>query len=469
MIYLNDKVGNVNNVSVQQYSCQSKLLINKNNINTPQYTVKPKLIVKNNNLKDSVSFSGNQTNDDKSKRNKIIAGIIAGVALIGGIILLVKKGKISEDAGKSLKNGAENLGKKESGHTKIKTKNIDYSSSSGSSSHPPKNTSPADLGNSGKAVNEQDVTIATQKNNITEQEKQISQLEEESRELDKKISELDNNPKPDNISTTAKKESDKITQPVKENPEKNLFDEAFDMYTDELCKNPELQGKKTLIRETLPDFQKITKINNDLISGIDDEKEILKVITQDNKDFMLQKAIPKILERAKDLNINDAKSVGAVLETLSPEVLAKTDSIADIIKGFNVGGSSNTIELFNVFKKDSNNFILKQIFPHFASNLDKYGISSAEDLANLLKVITPKNKDFMFNEAFPAILKIAEKLEISGSEIAEIAGELNPKTLKNMKIIADNLDKFDIKDSMDCIVLNKLNPLLKKDSSELLK
>ena len=34
---------------------------------------------------------------------------------------------------------------------------------------------------------------------------------------------------------------------------------------------------------------------------------------------------------------------------------------------------------------------------------------------------------------------------------------------------ADNLDKFAIKDSMDCIILDKFKELLKKDSSELLK
>lgn len=75
----------------------------------------------------------------------------------------------------------------------------------------------------------------------------------------------------------------------------------------------------------------------------------------------------------------------------------------------------------------------------------------------------------MLNEALPTILRNAEKLAVSGSEIAEIAGELNPNNLKNVQIIADNLDKFAIKDSMDCIVLDKLKELLKKDSSELLK
>ncbi len=165
---------------------------------------------------------------------------------------------------------------------------------------------------------------------------------------------------PVTTSTPAPKtaESKKVTESIREKaPDDKLLNEAFDMYAEELSKIPELKGKKALIREILPDFQKITKANNGIISGINDEAEILKVITHDNKDFIIKQAMPKVFERAKDLNISDAKSVGAVLGTLNPEVLAKTDSIADIIKGFNVGGSSSTIELFNVFKQDSNNFI----------------------------------------------------------------------------------------------------------------
>ncbi len=98
---------------------------------------------------------------------------------------------------------------------------------------------------------------------------------------------------------------------------------------------------------------------------------------------------------------------------------------------------------------------------HFVNNIERYGISSAEDLVSLIKVITPKNKEFMFNQALPTISKNAEKLEFSGSEIAEIVSGLNPNNLKNIQIIAD-IDKFDIKDSMGCDNFAKFKELLKR-------
>lgn len=141
MIYLDDKVGNINKSAVKQSNNTPKALINKNNLKA-----------------DSVSFSGAKNNDDKSNRNKIIAGIASGLLIIGGIILLAKKGKIFPSD--------VDLGKRKVDVTGAETKISGYSSSS-----------PRSTASSKDKVNVDDSTI-----NENEFKKMLKEAEERAEE-----------------------------------------------------------------------------------------------------------------------------------------------------------------------------------------------------------------------------------------------------------------------------------------------
>lgn len=454
MVYVGDK----NTVSNNTYAYSQPL----NNSNT--YYVN-----KNQNRTDSVSFSGHSKKD--KNKIKIIGYILGGLALVAGVILLflkLKKGgkKISENTFNDVNRGIENLGKEDFEVAGSDVPSIINQNTATKASDV--------IIVNDTIIDQQNTIISVQNQNLAEQEATISELKKKSEELGKKIEQLDNKSQTFQPSSSipGHTKDKRIEEPVKETSVDDMLNNALNMYTEELCKTPELKDKKGLVREILPELKRISKLNPDIINGIDDEREILKVITPENKDFIIKQALPKILERVKDLNINinASKYVSELLETLTPEALYKVDTLADIIKGFGAHGTADTVDLFEVFKNDHNNFIFEQVLSHFTNNFDKYGISRGSDLASLLKIVTPQNKDFMFNEALPTILKNAEKLDASGSEIAEIAEELTPGNLKNIQIIADNLDKFDIRDKSGFILdMNKMRPLLRKDSNELLK
>lgn len=420
------------------------------------------------NKSDIISFSGTLDKKEQNNKTKTIGYVLGGLALaLGGALLfakLKKTGKhISENFVDDIKKGADDLVKKNSdtSASEIKTSTkVDNST---------KIKEDPIIGNT--TLQKKDTTIKIQKQNISSQEEEIIKLQKQSEEVDGKIRKMNNKDKvisgDSGVSDSIK--TNEIINPAKERSANEMFDSALDLYAEELSKMEELKGKKNIIRKILPEFQKVSKSNSNIITGLDDEKELLKLITAENKDFIVKQALPKVLARAKDLNINNIKSVKSILETVTPESIQKVDIVADITKKFNIKNSADTIDLFLMLKNDKDNFILKEVFPHFANNIEKYGIVSNSDLTSLLKVVTRENKEFMFNKALPTILKNAEKLEISGSEIAEIAKELKPNNLNNIQIITDNIDKFAIKDSMDCIIINKFIEYLKKDSNELLK
>lgn len=59
------------------------------------------------------------------------------------------------------------------------------------------------------------------------------------------------------------------------------------------------------------------------------------------------------------------------------------------------------------------------------------------------------------------ILKNAEKLGISGSEISEVTVHVNKDNLKSIQIMADNIAKFDIKDELGFLDTDKLSIYMK--------
>jgi len=214
------------------------------------------------------------------------------------------------------------------------------------------------------------------------------------------------------------------------------------------------------------------------IKKIDDESLPVTTSPPSAKPLANEEIIEPLQGKSADEMLENAFDMYAEELSKTPRLKAKKELIREILpdlQGFFksnsgiINGINNEREILEVFTHDNKDFLLKQVLPHFAGNLDKYGISNSFDLASLLKIVTPKNKDFMFNEVLPTILNHSQKLDISGSEIAELAEEITPSNLKNIKIIADNLDNFDIKDSMDCLDLDKFKVLLRKDSSELLK
>ena len=83
-------------------------------------------------------------------------------------------------------------------------------------------------------------------------------------------------------------------------------------------------------------------------------------------------------------------------------------------------------------------------------------------MAGFIDAITPQNKDFMFNEVIPLIIKNMDKLGIDISEVAKIAKLTTKTNLKTIQNIADNMGKFDIKDELSFLDIDKLSNYLTK-------
>lgn len=421
MIYLNDRVGNINNLGVQQYNSQPKMFINKNYIGT-----------------DSVSFSGISSDDNTRKKNKIMAGVIAGLAIIGGIILLAKKGKISPS---DAKKGADDLAKKSTSKTKSAGKNSSSGHSHKKSSY---NSSSSIKNKSSKS----DEIISKQKPEIITEPSQNASMPQ--------------TPKAGLIERTGESEI------------KASLDNALDMYAEKLSKDPDLKSKTKLIREVLPDLTMINDKNQ--------LKQILKIVTPDNKEFILKQAIPTVLRNETALSIKG--STDSILEVVTPDNIDILDKLAVNAKKYRLESEMDTRSLLEVITKGNKDFAINDVIPFLADNADrykirhgcqmagfieaitpqnkdfmfndvmpylvdnaaKYKISNGVDISNYLKVITHENKEFMLNEVIPKIIANMEKLCAHSADIPKIAKLINKNNINNIQIIADNIDKFKIKD-----------------------
>lgn len=262
--------------------------------------------------------------------------------------------------------------------------------------------------------------------------------------------------------TEVRIESTPVPKPVKQK-DTDSVDEAlsrgYDLYAKQLAKDPVFNDKMVLVRETIPDLLKLPKT---IIKDDEDRKVILKIITPENKDFILKNAIPKILDNAEALDVNNASDIKSVIEAITPDTVDCLGKLAANAKRFKIQSNIDTLNILKNISKENKDFVFAEVLPHLADNADKYRIIRGGYMAGFIEVITPKNKDFMLNEAIPLIIKNAEKLGIDNSEIAEIAKCVDRDNLKNIQIIADNIKKFDIKDEFGFLDIDKLSLYLKK-------
>jgi len=189
-------------------------------------------------------------------------------------------------------------------------------------------------------------------------------------------------------------------------------------------------------------------------------KEALEHITIQNKDFVTKTAVPAILRNAEVLDLE--KAMGKTLKTISPDTVDCLDKLAANAQRFKIKSNTDTQLLLEAISKDNKDFVFAEVLPHLADNADKYKISRGGYIAGFIDAITPQNKDFMFNEAIPLIIKNMDKLGIDISEAAQIAKLITKTNLKTIQNIADNMDKFDIKDELSFLDIDKLSNYLTK-------
>lgn len=408
MIYLNNRIGNTNNLSVQQYSSSPRSLVNKTNLGT-----------------DFVTFSAASPNKENQKdKNKTLVYALGAIGIITGIILLVlnfKKGgkNLSGNLSQDVKKGVNKLSE--------------------------------ELASGDKNAVEKEVKSAGVKSTDNQNAKTTKAQAREDQPLNQETANLNatdvqkSTPEPINTQIIGKEETAAV----------NLADS---MYAKKLAKEPELKGKEALIIEVLPELK--------IIQDHDSLKETLKVITPENKDFITKQAVPAFLRNEEALDLGH--SIGETLKILTPDTVDCLDKLATNTEVFQIKNFTDTKNLLDAITKENKDFAFDELLPYFADNADKYKITRGAHMAKYLEVITPDNKAFMLNEAIPVVMDNAAKLNIGVSEVAQIAKLVDKDSLKNIKIISDNLSKCDITGKFGMLDIDKLNYYLKKTNQELL-
>src|SRR5574344_2081281 len=440
LIYLNNKINSVNYPITQSFVSQPMTSFNNNGVIET----------------DSVSFSSNSSNNDKPKKksSNLIAYLVGGLTLAAGIVFTVikiKKGRGSKnvvDIGNDIIKGAKNE------ESKV-INNIE------------KNISTAE---------KQDASISELDSQIAEANKRVVEQEAKKVDLQQKLDISENSTIPSGDSQhkpTNKNKSREITEikveketPIAPQPEKSKVadkvnsstideqaNQAYNQYAQKLAKDLKLEGKEALIREVLPDLM-ILK-NNDVAL-----KEALEHITIQNKDFVTKTAVPTILRNAEVLDLE--KAMGKTLKAISPDTVDCLDKLAANAQRFKIKSNTDTQLLLEAISKENKDFVFAEVLPHLVDNAEKYQISRGGYMAGFIDAITPQNRDFMFNEAIPVIINNMDKLGIDISEVAQVA-ELTTKTnLKTIQNIANNMDKFDIKDELNFLDIDKLSNYITK-------
>ncbi len=235
---------------------------------------------------------------------------------------------------------------------------------------------------------------------------------------------------------------------------------AYDMLAAKYAEEPDLKEKHALIREVLPDLHETWKFKD-----FDVRKEVLMAITPENKDFIVKEAVPAIIRNEEALDLRH--SMGDILTVLTPDNLDCMDKLAANAKKFRIESSTDTFLMLKALTKENKDFAFGELFPYLAENAEKYKTDRGMFMGVLLEVITPENKEFMLNEAIPALFNSKLKLEVS--DVAEIAKHMNKDNLEGninkINDIAENRDKYDIKNRFGMISVDKICQHLKKDEN----
>ena len=234
VIYLSDRlsiINNKSNKSIQQSNANSnKSLVNKDSI-----------------VQDTISFSGIQeTPNKKDDKNKLMTYIIAGLVIIGGVILALKfkKGK------GSLKNSSCNIAEGAQKANKGTSSNVN-STSVGSPKHQHSEVSSHSSQPSVKSA-------------VPKQNDELIQAQKEKTELEKQL-----------------KEQTAGAEQAKKDLEKR-----FDGFIEKI--NP---NDKKIAKEALP---QLINHSEKLGIGMEDFNLYLNYITPENKDFAIKEGIPLI-------------------------------------------------------------------------------------------------------------------------------------------------------------------------------
>lgn len=231
----------------------------------------------------------------------------------------------------------------------------------------------------------------------------------------------------------------------------------LDSYSEQLISELELPNKQ-FAKSVFPELSL-------LISDSDELKEILKLITPENKDFVTNQALPTILKNAESLDLEH--SISSILRVSTPDNIDSLEKFADNIDRFNIKNSDDVVILLNSITKENKDFAFNELFPYLVENSEKYKIIRGGQMAEYLEAITPENMEFMLNEAIPSILECADVLMLNASDIASIAKHLTRGNIENLKIIAENTTKFDIYGKWNQLDIGKLVGYLKKSTQEL--
>lgn len=261
MIYLSDKLSIINNKGVPQNANLNKSLISKNYVG-----------------QDTISFSGTQeTHNKKEYKNKLTTYIIAGLVIVGGVILALKfkKGKKSSD------NIVENIPSKEP--------------------HPQ---------HKGASLNSSQATVQSTSKEKVGLEKQIEQLDVEiqqaKKELQKFIDDLIAKIKP-NDKETAKAA---LPQLINHSKELGIGIEDFNSYLMYLT----TENKDFAIKEGIPLIANNIELIKKAIpnSEYSDIPKLLKCINSKNKD-----ELKSLLENPKENGIESIITLGRKLLSIS--------------------------------------------------------------------------------------------------------------------------------------------------------
>ena len=162
----------------------------------------------------------------------------------------------------------------------------------------------------------------------------------------------------------------------------------------------------------------------------EDFNNIIKAVSEDNREFMVSEGIDIVADNAEKIK--------------------------------NITGNS-TSDLFNIISAINKNN--KKVFISISDNIERLKIADAEDFQTLLTEINPKKHYYMFSQLLPKIIPYETSIGINNPErYAKILNHIVPETESIIPEIAkfktsDNrkIDKFGIiiattKDNKDCLM-----------------
>lgn len=421
MIYLDDKFMNTNYFVSPQLANPAMSLSNINKSNEM--------------ATDTVSFSG-KTKESQNDKNKLIAWLLGGTALAAGIALLIlkiRKGKATP-IGDIERTATEIINPPSSSPLPSRRNN-----GGGSINHPV----PIEPSSPSSGSVSLDARITRHNEHIAGLQTQEAQLQKRSQQLDEEIAGL-------GIKRDSQPPAKKVSPPPNVSEEATL-NHAYDMYSEKLATDFKLKEKQSLIREAMPDLMP-------LLNDTTAMKEVLELLTKGNKEFITKQAIPAILRNSEKLDLG--KVVGSTLKAVTPETVDCLDRLAANVERFKIKSQGDSINLLQALTKENKEFAFKELLPYLADNAEKYKISRGGHMAKYLEFITPGNREFMLNQAIPTVLRNFEKLDIEVNDIPQIAKHLNKGNLTKLQTIADNIGRYDIKDSDGFLDLDKLNAIL---------